>query len=84
MSPSVGIFPHEKTKAGLVNLDFPGDEIGLRRQDVAILADARDVAGALEIAQRLLERAAVVALHPERAGELDLVERPVFRRAHQG
>ena len=66
-----------------MDLDFPCDQIGLRRQDVAVLANPRDITRALEIAQRLLERAAVVALHPKRAGEFDFVERPVFRRAHQ-
>ena len=78
------IFPDQKAEAALVNLEFPGDEVSLGGEDVAILANARDLAVALEMAERFLEQAAMVALHPEGAAKLDFIERPIFRPAHEG
>ena len=79
----VAFFPNEKGKARLVHVQLASDKISRCGKDVAILADARDLASAFEVAQRLLERAAAVALQPERTGELLFVERAIFRRPHQ-
>ena len=41
----------EKTVTGLMDRQFAGDKIRFSGQDVTILADARDFAGAFELAQ---------------------------------
>ena len=79
----VGTFAGEKCKASLMDLQLSGDEVRRLRKDVAILADAGDLAGALQLTQRFLQSAPILALESECAGELGQVERPVFRRAQE-
>src|SRR4029453_3178302 len=80
----VGTFAGEKGEASLMDLQLPVYEISRLGKDVAILADTRDLARALQLMQRFLQAASILALESERAGELGPVERAVFRPAHEG
>jgi hypothetical protein len=80
----IGAFAREETKTGLVDLNLAGHEVGFGRKDVAVLADARDLAGSFQFAQRIFQVAPVLALEAEGAGQLFLVERAVLGRPEEG
>ncbi len=69
----------EEGVAGLMHVQYSRDQIGFRRQDVTILADAGDLSGPLQLPKRLVQIHPHAAFPPERFRELDLVERSVFR-----
>ena len=73
------ILAGEEGETGLVNVQQAGDEVGFGGEDVAILADAGDLAGALQFAQRFVQVHPHAALAAEGFGELGLVERAVIR-----
>jgi hypothetical protein len=60
-----------------------GDQIGFRRKHVAVLADARDLALALQFLERLVQIHPHAALAAERFTELHFIERAVLRRRKQ-
>ena len=60
-----------------MNLQPAGNEIRLRREDVTILANARDLTGAFELAQRFLDLVPVAAAKAKLTGQLLLVQRSV-------
>jgi hypothetical protein len=77
-------FAREKAVAGLANPQPAGDEIGLLRQDVTIRADAGDLAGVFQIAQRLPDLAPVVTAQAKRASQFLAVERTILWPAEEG
>src|SRR6266480_2864074 len=80
MSGSPGFSLIKKSISCLVNVELASDQIGCRRQNVAIFSDARDLARALEIAQRLVQTHAHAALPAERFRQFPLVQRPIIGR----
>ncbi len=77
------VFLREEGVAGLMNVEQAGDEVGFGGEDVAILPDAGDLAGAFHFAQGLVQIHAHAAFAPEGFGQLGFVERAVFRRAQE-
>ena len=71
----------EKSVADLMNRQFAGYEIGLRRKNISVLADARDLARALELAQCFAQCNSSGAAESDFASDLSLVRRPVILRA---
>ena len=69
---------HQKAVARLMDRQFSGDQISLRRQDVTILADPRDLARAFQLAQDLVETHPHSALASQLGRDLVLVEGPVI------
>ena len=69
--------------AFFVKGDGAGEQVGGVGQDVAVLADAGDVAGLFEGAQDFLEQRAVIGAEAEFFGERDLVEGLVFGGGEQ-
>ena len=80
-SCSPGFSRGKESEAGLVNMERSRDQVRLRREDVTILADARDFAGLLELAQDFVQSHPHAALPAENFRQFDFVERPIFGRA---
>jgi hypothetical protein len=76
-------FARKETETGLVDLDSTGHEVGGFRQDVPILANARDLTGVFQFAQCFFDFASIVAPETERGGDFLFVERAVFRTAEE-
>ena len=62
---------------------FAGHEIGFGGQNIAVLPNANDFAGLLELAQSLSDVYALPPLRVERLRDLVPVTRPVVGRAQQ-
>ena len=73
----------DKGVALFVEGDGAREEVGGVGQDVAVLADARDVAGLFQGAQGFLEVRTVVGAEAEFLGEGDLVEGLVLGRTQE-
>src|SRR5438093_1438176 len=73
-------FANQKSVSRLVNVELASDQIGCRRQNVAIFPDPRDLARALEIAQHLAQTHAHAALPAERFRQFALVQRTIIGR----
>jgi dihydropteroate synthase len=78
-----GFFARQEGEAGLVDRDRAGNQVRFRRQDVTVLANARDLAVAFHLAQDSVQIHPDAALAAERLAQLDIVERPVIWRAQQ-
>ena len=65
-------------RAGRMNLDFAGEEVGFLRNDVAVLPDSREVTRGLHCFQEFAELAALGGREIEPLGEFVAVERRVF------
>src|SRR6266498_4043419 len=76
-------FADQKSVSGLMNVELAGDQIGCGRQNVTIFPDPRDLARALEIAQRLVQTHAHAALPAERFRQFVLVQRPIIGRSQK-
>ena len=74
-------FARKKSETGLVNIKRSRDQVRLGGQDVAILANARDLSRSLELTQDFVQSHPHATLALEHFRQLDLVERPVIRRA---
>ena len=74
------VFLREEGVTGLVNVEQAGHEVRFGGEDVAIFPDTRDLAGALQFAQRLVQIHAHAALAAECFREFGFIERAVFRR----
>ena len=61
----------------MVNGQRAGNQVGLIRQDVTILANPRDIAGVLHFAQGAAEFDALVWSQPEFARYFDMIERAI-------
>ena len=79
----LAFFTRKKRESGLMNRKRSGHEVRFRREDVTVLANPRDLAIAFHFAQDRVEIHPDAALAAQRFAELDLVERPVVRRAQQ-
>src|SRR5437773_4431026 len=71
-------FGREKSVAGLMNRQFAGYQVSLSRQNISVLSDASDLAGAFELAQALAQRNPPGGRHAHLARDFDLVERPII------
>src|SRR5262245_52658674 len=60
-----------------------GDEIGLGRKDITILADPHDFAGVFQLAQSLANVHALTPLCPEPLRDFISIERPIIGGADQ-
>src|ERR1700682_796656 len=60
-----------------------GDEIGFARHDIAVFANACDVAGTLQFAQSIAHGDAFAPFEPELARNLNFVERSIIALAQQ-
>src|ERR1700736_303611 len=73
-----GLVRVQKRESRLVDRQCARNEIGFGGEDVAVLANARDLAGMLEFAQCVSEHDALAARQRELARNLDLIERPII------
>jgi hypothetical protein len=73
-----GPFRREKRIARRMNRQFPGYQIGLSRQDISVLPDARDLTSAFEVAQSFAQYDSCPSAHTKFPRDLDLVQRPVI------
>src|ERR1700680_776811 len=70
-------FDNEEAVAGLMDRQCAGDKIGFGRQNVTILANARDLAGAFQLTQNFAQGDSFAAGQIELARDVDLIEWPV-------
>jgi hypothetical protein len=75
------VFASQERIAGLVDMKEAGDKIGFRRQDVTVLADARDFPGLLEFSEGFVQVHPHAALSAEKLGEFGFIEWAILGRA---
>ena len=73
----------QKGVARLVDVQRARHQIRFRGEDVAVLADTRDLSGLLELAQHLVQSHANATFPAEGFSQLHLIERPIFRRTQE-
>jgi hypothetical protein len=73
----------EKSVADLMNRQFAGYEVGLSRKNISVLADARDLALALELTQCFPQCNSFTGSQAKFASDIGLVERPVIFSCQQ-
>ena len=78
-----GGFAEQMGVAARVDLELAGDEVGVARDDVAVLANAGDLAGGLEFAEDFAQLGAFFAGPAEGFGELDFVEGSIVWRTQE-
>jgi len=80
----VGFFAQEKSVTRLMNLQFSRNEVGRLGKNIAVLANACDLAGLLKLPQRRVQIHAYAAFPAQLFRQFRLVEGPVLWCPHQG
>jgi hypothetical protein len=72
------LFQSEKTVARWMKRQLPGYQVGLSREDVSILPDARDRSRTLEFTQRFAHGISLRAGRAKFSSDIGSVQRPVI------